>query len=88
MRTTVRLDDEVLDRLRERARAEKVSLTHLINRVIRAGLASRPAPTRPRRPYRERPQAMGAPRVALDKALAVAAALEDEEVARELSTRS
>ena len=31
---------------------------------------------------------MGAPRLALDKALALAAVLEDDEIARELATRS
>jgi len=86
MRTTVRLDDELLERLKARARAEKVSLTRMINRALKAGLdASNPR----RRPtvYREQVHAMGTPRIALDKALAMAAALEDEEVARELATR-
>ena len=88
MRTTLRIDDDLLDRLKARASAEKVSLTRIINRVIKAGLASGGAPRRPRRPYRERVHAMGAPRLALDKALALAAVLEDDEIARELATRS
>jgi len=88
MRTTVRLDDVLLERLRARARLEKVSLTRMINRALKAGLdAARPR-TRPQRAYRERVQAMGTPRLALDKALALAAALEDEEVVRELATRT
>ena len=66
MRTTVRIDDDLLDSLKARASAEKVSLTRLINRVIKAGLAST-SPKRPRRPYRERVQSMGTPRLALDK---------------------
>ena len=88
MRTTLRIDDDLLDRLKARALAEKVSLTRIINRVIKAGLASGSAPTRRRQPYRERVHAMGAPRLALDKALALAAVLEDDEIARELATRS
>ena len=88
MRTTVRIDDDLLDRLKARASAEKVSLTRIINRVIKAGLATGSAPRRSRRPYRERVHAMGAPRLSLDKALALAAVLEDDEIARELATRS
>ena len=87
MRTTVRLDDALLERLKAQARAEKVSLTRMLNRALKAGLDAGGARKRPRRPYRERVHAMGAPRVALDKALAMAAALEDEEVVRELATR-
>ena len=88
LRTTVRLDDELLERLEERARAEKISLTRMLNRVVEAGLESGARRRRARRAYREQTHAMGAPRVALDKALALAAALEDEEIARELATRS
>ena len=87
MRTTVRLDDALLERLKAQARAEKVSLTRMLNRTLKAGLDGGGAHKRPQRPYQERVHAMGAPRVALDKALAMAAALEDEEVVRELATR-
>jgi len=88
MRTTVRLDDVLLERLRAQARLEKVSLTRMINRALKAGLEAGRPRTRPPRAYRERVQAMGTPRLALDKALAMAAALEDEEVVRELATRT
>lgn len=89
MRTTVRIDDGLLERLKVRARQEHVSLTRLFNRVLAAGLraggARRRAPSR----YRERVHAMGPPRLAvnLDKALALAASLEDEEIVRELTVR-
>jgi Ribbon-helix-helix protein, copG family len=86
MRTTVRIEDDLLARLKARALAENVSLTRIINRALKAGLdAGNPR----RRPtvYCEQVHAMGTPRIALDKALALAAALEDEEVARELTTR-
>ncbi len=88
MRTTIRIDDDLLDRLKARAIAEKVSLTRIVNRVIKAGLAGGDVPRRQRRPYRERVHAMGAPQLALDKALALAAVIEDDEVVRELATRS
>lgn len=87
MRTTVRVDDELLERLKAQARRENVSLTRLLNRTLRAGLvaagARKPRPA----PHRERALAMGAPRIALDKALALAAVLEDEEIVRELALR-
>jgi hypothetical protein len=85
MRTTLRVDNDLLERLKAQARKENVSLARLVNRTLRAGLkAARPAPGRP---FRERPRPMGKPRVALDKALALAASLEDAEVARELALR-
>ena len=87
MRTTIRVENELLERLKAQARRESVSLTRLINRTLRAGLqAARARPARPA-PYREAVHAMGAPRFALDKALALAAALEDEEAVRELALR-
>lgn len=87
MRTTLRVDDELMRRLKSLARRENVSLSQLINRVLRAGLQPRGARTRRRAPYREQVHSLGSPRVALDKALALAAALEDEEIARELAMR-
>ena len=87
MRTTVRVDDELLEQLKARARKENVSLTRLINRALRAGLAAGGGRRKKRVPYRERTPALGAPHVALEKSLALAAALEDEEVVRELALR-
>lgn len=85
MRTTVRVDDELLERLKAQARRENVSLARLLNRTLRAGLQAARSPKQP--PHRERAHSMGAPRVKLDKALAVAASLEDAEVVRELALR-
>ncbi len=87
MRTTVRVDDELLEQLKAQARRENVSLTRLLNRTLRAGLRAGGERRPRRRPYRERTRAMGTPRVALDKALALAAVLEDDEIVRELTTR-
>ena len=87
MRTTIRVDDDLHERLKARARKENVSLTRLVNRTLRAGL--QPAHSRgpKRRRYREQTFALGAPRVDLSKALTLAAALEDEEAIRDLSLR-
>ena len=87
MRTTVRVDDELLERLKAQARKEKVSLTRLFNRALRAGLAAGGARPRRQPAYRERVHAMGVPRLALDKALALAAAMEDEDIVRDLTLR-
>lgn len=87
MRTTVRLDDELLEQLKARARKENVSLARLLNRALRAGLRA-PLADKPKRArFREKPHALGTPRTDLTKALALAAVLEDEEIARELALR-
>ena len=88
MRTTLRIDDDLMIELEARAHAESVSLTRILNRTLRAGLA-RPKPDGARsRPFRQKTAAMGQPTAGLDKALALAARLEDEEAARKLSPRA
>lgn len=74
-------------RSKAQARKENVSLTRLLNRTLKAGLRAGGARRRKRPIYREQAHSLGAPRVALDKALALAAALEDEEIVRELTLR-
>lgn len=87
MRSTVRIDDDLLVQLKERARRENLSLTRMLNRILRAGLR---APARAGRD-KERPRqatfAMGVPRINVDKALAAAADLEDEEILRKTAAR-
>ena len=85
MRTTVRVDDGLLEELKERARRDKVSLTRLLNRTIKAGLRAATAPGTAQDTYREDTHHMGPPKIALDKALALAAAIEDEDIVRELA---
>ena len=58
-----------------------------LNRTLKAGLQAGGARPRKQPIYGERTYSMGAPRVALDKALALAATLEDEEIVRELALR-
>lgn len=70
MRTTIRLDDELLERLKAQARRENVSLTGLVNRTLRAGLQAARERQAKRPVFREQPISMGAPRTALDTALA------------------
>lgn len=87
MRTTVRIDDELLRTLKEQARRQNISLTRLLDRTLRVGMQASREPRRPRRRYREHTHAMGAPSVMLDKALALAAALEDKEIIRKMMLR-
>lgn len=76
MRTAIQIDDELLMTLKERAHRQISSLTRLINQTSRADLqaAKVPAPNKP--PFQQQPYSMGAPKLCLDKALALAAALE------------
>lgn len=87
MRSTVRIDDDLMIALKARAHAESVSLTRVLNRTLRAGL-DRPRPDGSRtRPFVQKTAAMGRPKVDLGKALALAARLEDEEVVHKLTLR-
>jgi hypothetical protein len=87
MRSTVRIDDDLMLELKQRARDESVSLTRMLNRTLRAGLFQAQQRSGGAAPFRQRSVAMGTPRLDIDKALALAARLEDEEVARKLSLR-
>lgn len=86
MRTTIRIDDDLLSRLKAKAATENTSLTRLINRVIRVGLASS-GRLADERAYVEETFEMGEPDVDLSKAGALVAALEDEETIRKLLLR-
>jgi Arc/MetJ family transcription regulator len=87
MRTTIRLDDELMMELKKRSRKEKVSLTKLVNQLLRRGLEASGPDRKASRRHRERVFTMGTPAVDLDKALALASALEDEESLRKVSLR-
>ena len=87
MRTTVRIDDALLRELKQRAQQDGVSLTKLINGVLRRGIDAPEDGGKRSRPYREKTFAMGKPLVNLDKALALAASLEDEGIRDKLERR-
>ncbi len=85
MRTTVTIDPDVEALLRTAMRERGLSFKDALNNSIRAGLGG--AARSPRR-YRQKTFRMGFnPEVCLDKALSLASALEDEEIARKLSLR-
>jgi hypothetical protein len=79
MRTTVRIDDDLLRALKERARHEKTTLTRIVNVLLRRGISASGEANRRKRPYREKTFSMGCPQVDMTKALLLAAQLEDEE---------
>jgi class 3 adenylate cyclase len=85
MRTTVTLDADVAARLKAVARERRISFKQALNSAVRAGLG---ADRRAVRGFKQYAQAMGLrPGLALDKALQLAAALEDEEFVRRLERR-
>jgi hypothetical protein len=84
VRTTVPIDDDLLDALRREAKRARVPLRTVLNRALRLGL-ERIRPSSPRRSFRQRTFHMGFPPAGnLDKALQLAALLEDEEAIRKL----
>lgn len=87
MRSTVRIDDDLMAALKARARDEQISLTRMLNRVLRVGLSASSQRMGTQKRYREAAVRMGRPRVEMDKALVLAAALEDEEITHKLSLR-
>lgn len=58
MRTTLPVDDDVLDRARALANRMKKPFRAVVNEALRAGLSVVEAPTR-RKPYKTKPHAMG-----------------------------
>ena len=87
MRTTLTIDDAIAKALKDLAHRSKRSFTEVVNETLRAGLSTRRAPKA--KPYRVQPTSLGdaLPAINLDKALALATALEDQEIAAKLERR-
>jgi hypothetical protein len=85
MRTTLRIEDDLLRELKRQAEAERTSVTKLVNHVIRRGLMASTKSRVSNRRFRQKTFSMGPPLVDLTKALALAAALEDEETLNKLA---
>jgi Ribbon-helix-helix protein, copG family len=84
MRTTVRIDDDLMRQLQRQAQREKASLSRTLNRIIRQGLSiARPK----RRRYVQKTYDLGKPLVNLDKALSLAFELDDERILEKMSQR-
>jgi hypothetical protein len=78
VRTTVTLDDDTLALVRRRMAEKGTSFKEALNDAIREGAARRPAPAA----FVTRTADLGVPSVSLDRALQLAAELEDEELVR------
>jgi hypothetical protein len=78
MRTTVTLDPDTAALVQRRMRERGISFKEALNDAIRAGLAGGER----REPFRTRTATLGTPSVNLDRALQLAAELEDEELTR------
>jgi len=83
MRTTVTLDPDVVDILQAQMREGGFSFKEALNNAVRQSSKA----ARPRRAFVVEAVAMGAPQADLTKALALASALEDEEILHKLSMR-
>lgn len=88
MRTTLTIEDDLAQALKEKAFRTGRSFKAVVNEVLRAGLEGGEAPPKPRR-YRLNPASLGGvrPGVDLDKALRLAETLEDREIGRKLEHR-
>ena len=84
MRTTVTLDDDVARQLEELTRDRHISFKEALNSTLRRGLGR----FAEARPYKMPSYSMGLrPGINLDKALQLAADMEDEEIIRKLELR-
>ena len=84
LRTTLAISDDILQDLRALASKKGVSLTKTANRVPRTGRTHRGDRARPDRSYSEPVVDLGPTTVDLDRALRIAAELEDRQVLRKL----
>lgn len=83
MRTTITLDADADAAIRRLMRERGLTFRQAVNEAIRAGTSPRPrAPV-----FRTPTFCMGRPAVPIDKALRLAAELEDEEIIRKLAQR-
>ena len=83
MRTTVSLEPDTNAIVRRLMRERGLTFKQALNEAIRAGKSSR----KTAEPFRTRTLDLGQPAVPLDKALRLAAALEDDDLIRKLAVR-
>ena len=85
MRTTVTLEPDVEALIHKAMRERRITFKEALNQAVRAGMTTAAAPPAP---FRTPTFRMGfEPTAPLDKALRLAADLEDEELVRRLATR-
>lgn len=88
MRTTLTIDDRLAKTLKALAHRSGKPFKQVVNETLQAGLAAAEAPVKAR-PYRVKPVSLGGvlPGIDLTKALRLADAMEDDEIARKLELR-
>ncbi len=88
MRTTLTLEDQLAKALKKEAFRTNRSFKEVVNTTLRAGLAAARGSVEPRG-FRIEPVSLGGvrPGIDLDRTLALADALEDAEIRRELEQR-
>jgi hypothetical protein len=87
MRTTVTLDPDTEALLRRRMRERRISFKEALNEAVRIGCGMARTGEHVR-PFRQKTYRMGfRPEFRWDKALALAEAIEDEELVRKLELR-
>ncbi len=84
MRTTVTLDSDTEQIIRQRMAERRTSFKQALNDLIREGRGSAEGP----RPFKTTARSMGRAKVDLNKALRLAAEAEDGELARKVKTGS
>ena len=84
MKINIQIDDDLLRALQQQARREDTSLAEAVDRALRQGMETLDQTNTPARPFREKTFFMGKPKVDLDRALALAAAMEDGETLAKL----
>ncbi len=87
MRTTVRIEDDLLLELKDKATRESSSLTKVFNQTLRTGLRAEKETKRSHHRYHEKTHSLGVPRVDLTKALSLSTQLEDDEILRKVQLR-
>jgi hypothetical protein len=87
MRTTLTLDDRLAKALKALAHRTGKPFKQVVNETLQKGLVAEEI--RKARPYHLKPVSLGGPLpgINIDKALRLSAALEDDEIARELDLR-
>jgi hypothetical protein len=87
MRTTLTIDDAIMQKLKEEAHRSGRSMKSVVNMALEIGLRNLDRNPRQKK-YHLKTYSMGRPQaVSLDKALQIAAALEDEEIVRKMEVR-
>lgn len=86
MRTTVRIDDDLMEELKELARQQGISMAQMFNRAVRFGIdrVKNGKQEATYKPFKQKTHSMGVPKVDLTKANQIAAELEDEEIIRKM----